>query len=159
SGGGRYQLMEHTSREHYVILAYDLKTGKKAGEFEFQGKKDAWGQAGGIAVSPDGTEIAMIWRGAKKAPWGRPALLGTETGKKLLDHEINYDVIENVDSLWHDGGTRCLQYWPAKRGWLIFGHLLVDRESGKVVHKIGDVPKFAGAIQDRRFLDGEHVTD
>ena len=158
SGGGRYQFMEQTGG-WFLFLVWDTKTGKMVGEREFQGQKDTWGQAGGLAFSPDGTEMAMLWRLAKKPLWGRLLVFETKSGKKLYDHELNYDLIGQIDSLWHDGGTRCLQYWPGKRGWLLFGHLLLDRESGKVVHKIGTAPGFSGAIQDRRFLDGEHVTN
>jgi hypothetical protein len=160
SGTGRYQFMEQTGG-WYLFLVWDTKTGKMVGEREFQAKGFSWGQAAGLAFSPDGTEMAMLWRlGNRKADeWGRLLVFETKSGKRLFDHKLDYGLIQNIDSLWSHGGTHCLQYWPAKRGWLLFGHLLVDRESGKVVHKIGKAPGFAGAIQDRRFLDGEHVTD
>jgi hypothetical protein len=157
SGGGRYQFMEQTGG-WFLFLVWNTQTGKMVGEREFQGQKETWGQAGGLAFSPDGTEMAMLWRLGKKPLWGRLLVFETKTGKKLYEHDLGYDLINQIDSLWFDGGTRCLQYWPAKRGWLLFGHLLLDRESGKVVHKIGSVPRFNGEIQDRRFLDGEHVT-
>jgi hypothetical protein len=160
SGGGRYQWMEQTGG-WFLFLVWDTKTGKMVGEREFQPQKAAWGQAGGLAFSPDGTEMAMLWRlgNRKDNEWGRLLVFETKSGKKLFDHKLDYGLVQNVDSLWSDGGTRCLQYWPPKRGWLLFGHLLVDRESGKVVYRLGKAPGFSGAIQDRRFLDGEHVTD
>lgn len=160
SPGRRYQWMEQTGG-WFLFLVWDTNTGKMVGEREFQGQKDRWGQAGGLAFSPDGTEMAMLWRlgDRKEKVWGRLLVYETKTGKRLYDHRVGYDEVANIDSLWSDGGTRCLQYWPPKKGWLLFGHLLVDRESGKVVHKIGSAPAFAGVIQDRRFLDGEHITD
>jgi hypothetical protein len=158
SGGGRYQFMEQTGG-WFLFLVWDTHTGKLVGEREFQARKDTWGQAAGLAFSPDGTEMAMLWRLGKKPLWGRLLVFETRTGRKLYEHDLGYDLLNHIDSLWSEGGTRCLQYRPGKRGWLLFGHLLLDRESGKVVYTIGKAPRFSGEIQDRRFLDDEHVTD
>jgi hypothetical protein len=158
SPGGRYLLMEHTHGT-FNLLGWDLTTGKLAGQFEFQRRGDTWGQAAGITFSPDGTEMAMLWRlGKQPDDWGRVLCWDVKSGKKLFDHRIGYE-LKMMDSLWTDGGARCIQWWPQRRGWLLFGHLLIDRESGAVVHRMGPEPQFSGAIQERRFLDGEHVTD
>jgi hypothetical protein len=158
SGSGRYQFMEQTEGG-YMFLVWETQTGKLAGEREFQTKQDGWGQAAGLAFSPDGTEMAMLWRLGKKPLWGRLRVFETKSGKKLYDHELGYDELSSIDSLWFDGGTRCLQYWPGNHGWLLFGHLLLDRETGKVVYKLGKPPNISSAIQNRRFLDGEHITN
>ncbi len=158
SPGRRYQWMEQTGG-WFLFLVWDLHTGKMVGEREFQPRKAPFGQAAGLAFSPDGTEMAMLWRlGKRPDTWGRLLVFETKTGKQLYDHHVGY-LLPQIDSLWSDGGTRCLQWWPEKRGWLLFGHLLVDRESGVVVHKVGPAPGFSGVIQDRRFLDGFHVTN
>jgi hypothetical protein len=158
SAGRRYQFMEQTGG-WFLFLVWDLHTGKMVGEREFQDRKAAWGQAAGLAFSPDGEEMAMLWRlGQRPDTWGRLLVFETRSGKRLYDHRIGYD-LPQIDSLWSDGGTRCLQCWPERRGWLLFGHLLIDRESGAVVHKVGAAPGFSGAIEDRRFLDAYHLTD
>jgi hypothetical protein len=157
SAGGRYQWMEQTGG-WFLFLVWDLNTGKLVGKRELQPKEAPFGQAAGLAFSPDGTEMAMLWRVNKRPDtWGRLLVFDTTTGRQLHDHRIGYDP-PHIDSLWELGETRCLQWWPEKRGWLLFGHLLVDRESGAVVHKLGPAPAFALAVEDRRFLSPFHVT-
>jgi hypothetical protein len=157
SAGGRYQFMEQTGG-WFLFLVWDMTTGKLVGEREFQPRKAAWGQAAGLAFSPDGEEMAMLWRlGRKPDTWGRLLVLETRTGKRLFDYQIGYDP-PMIDSLWFHGGTGCLQWWPARRGWLLFGHQLIDRQSGAVVHTIGDAPRSTGQIEGRRFLDPYHIT-
>jgi hypothetical protein len=156
SPGRRYMVMEHT-KPGFLISFTDLTTGKKAGEFAFQDKKDAWGQAGGMAFSPDGTELAMLWRHKAKDLWGRLLVWETKGGKKLFDHKITGNEIKMIDSLWFEGGTKSLQWVPDKSGWLLFGHLLIDRESGAVVGTVGNAPAFSGAITECRFLDKDHL--
>jgi hypothetical protein len=157
SAGRRYQWMEQTGG-WFLFLVWDVNTGKMVGEREFQTKKEPWGQAAGLAFSPDGEEMAMLWRLGKKPDlWGRLLCFEVKTGKKLFDHPIGYD-LRQIDSLWFDGGPRCLQWWPPRKGWLLFGHLLVDQQSGAVVYKVGKAPGFSGAIEERRFLDADHLT-
>jgi hypothetical protein len=60
SGGGRCQWMEQTGG-WFLFLVWDMTTGKMVGEREFQNRKDTWGIASGLAFSPDGKEMAMLW--------------------------------------------------------------------------------------------------
>ena len=63
----------------------------------------------------------MLWRlGQQPDTWGRLLVFETRSGKRLYDHRIGYE-LPQIDSLWFDGGTRCLQWWPERRGWLLFG--------------------------------------
>jgi hypothetical protein len=157
SQGRRYQFMEQTDRR-FRFLVWDLTTGELVGEREFQPREAPWGQAAGLAFSPDGEEMAMLWRlGRKPDTWGRLLVFETRTGNRLYDHRIGYDP-PSIDSLWFDGGMRGLQWWPVRRGWLLFGHLLIDRETGAIVLKIGAAPGSNGAIKHRRFLDDYHIT-
>src|SRR5205085_9739567 len=92
SPGGKYLALEKTETlSGYQLLAFDLETGKRVGEVEFQGKKDTWGQACGMSFSPDGKELAMVWRLAKKPDtWGHLMVFEVETGKKVADHTLGY---------------------------------------------------------------------
>jgi hypothetical protein len=142
----------------YHMVAWDLTTGKPAGEFAFQGKNDQWGQAAGIAFSPDGEKMAMLWRlGNKPQSWGRLLCWEVKTGRKLVDHNIGYE-LNGIDSLWFKGGTTCIQWLPDGSGWLLFGHAVVDYQSGATVAKVGKEPKWDGEIADRRFVDRDHLT-
>jgi hypothetical protein len=159
SPGRKFLLLEETDGARgYHLLSFDIARGKQIGVFEFQGKKEPWGQAAGIAFSPDGEEVAMLWRLGQRPPaWGKLLCWDVRTGKKLVDHLLGYDPPQ-IDSLWGDGGPRTLQWLPDKSGWLLFNHLLVDRESGAIVYRISPEPGFSGAIVERRFLDRDHVT-
>jgi hypothetical protein len=100
----------------------------------------------------------MIWRlGNKPKSWGRLLCWEVKTGRKLVDHNLGYEP-NSIDSLWFKGGTTCIQWLPDGSGWLLFGHLLVDYETGAVVGKLGSAPGWDGAIVDRRFVDREHYT-
>jgi WD40 repeat protein len=157
SPGGNYLVMEHTQgRKGYFILFWDLATGQLAGRMEFQAPDEPWGQAGGLAFSPDGQELAMLWRLNKPDCWGRLMVFDVTTGKKVLDHKLD-KLIPQIESLWHHGGTKSLQWIPDRSGWLLFGHLLIDRAQGTVLGKIPPEPDTISPL-DRRFLDRDHVT-
>jgi hypothetical protein len=158
SPGQQYLAMEETETvKGYHLLVWDVLAGKLVGELELQGRKDPWGQAAGLAFSHDGEELAMLWRLKNADCWARILCWEVKTGKKLLDHKIGNE-LPNIDSLWSHGGPLTFQWLPDRSGWLLFGHLLVDRDSGKVVWKIDPEPRFAGNIMDRRFLDRDHIT-
>jgi WD40 repeat protein len=160
SAGQRYQWMEQTGG-WFLHLVWDMNTGKMIGEREFQGQKDTWGIAAGMAFSPDGQEMAMLWQDKdrdRNKSFGRLLCWETKTGKKLFDHTLNA-AWPQMAYLAVNGGTRSLQWWPERKGWLLFGHLLVDRDSGTVVHTVGKAPTFEGAIESRRFLDAYHITN
>jgi hypothetical protein len=159
SPGRRYLVQEETGTlTGYHLHFWELPAGKLVGDVEFQGKQDKFGQAAGVAWSPDGEEVAMLWRlGQKPDLWARLLCWDVKTGKQVLDHKIGYEP-SNIDSLWDQGGASTLQWLPGRSGWLLFGHLLVDREKGTVVGKLPPEPRFSGEIVPRRFLDRNHVT-
>jgi hypothetical protein len=173
SSGGRYRLnmigsaLDRGADTGYQV--WDLNNRKLVGEVwspVLKGKKtikETRGQAVGLAFSPDGEEFAILWRLfiPQKA---RLLVFETKTGNQLFDHRIGYDMLpvwakhpqlpsEVVGSQVH------LQWWPLRRGWLLNGDWLLDRDSGKVVHKIGQPPDKFGRIQNNcRFLDSYHIT-
>jgi hypothetical protein len=151
----------------YMVLAdadacrlsvFELAPGRRAGDFAFQNRDAAEGQVAGICFAPDGTEIALLWRLGRQADlWGRLRVWDVATRQKRFDHPIGHG-LKSIDALWAEGGPRTIQWWPARNGWLLFGHLLVDRESGAVVGKVGPEPHAPAEVARRRFLDGDHVT-
>jgi hypothetical protein len=158
--GRHYMVMEHTrGKGEFHIVFWDLRTGQQAGDLRFQGKDDPWGQASGIAFTPDGEKMALLWRLANgQDRWLRLYCFDVKSGKKLRD-------VPRIDSKalrgehpWIKGGTFSIQWLPDGSGLLLFGYLLVDYESGAVVWKIGPEPMSDNAIANRRFLDPDHVT-
>jgi hypothetical protein len=155
--GRNYVCVQETDdQKGYHLEFFDLNTGKEAGEIEMQGKKDSWGQCSGIAFTPDGGKAALLWRQNAKDGWAKVMVFDVKEGKKLYERKLD-KLLPQIDSLWADGGARSLQWTPDAEGWLLFGHLLVDRETGAVVGTVGPEPAFSGAIIDRRFLDADHV--
>jgi WD40 repeat protein len=159
SPGLKYLVLEHTDiDEGYRFLCWDLTTGRLAGRFPFQDRKDPGGQAAGIAFSPDGQKMAMLWRlGQRPDCWGRLLCWDVRTRQKLADHKIGYD-LKSIDALWARGGTSTIQWLPDGSGWLLFNHLLIDHRSGAVTGTIPPEPDWDGAIVERRFLDSNHLS-
>jgi hypothetical protein len=158
--GRHYLVMEHTSgKEGFHILFWDLRTGERAGDLEFQGRQDPWGQASGIAFTLDGEKMAMLWRLAKGAGerWVQLLTFDVKTGTKLRDDKIPNDRARG-EYPWLKGGTSSIQWVPDGSAVLLFGYLLVDPASGAVVWKVGSEPKSDAEIVDRRFLDRDHLT-
>jgi RNA polymerase sigma factor (sigma-70 family) len=158
SPGGKYLVMEETDNGRgYRLLFWDLSTGKRAADLEFQPRNVAWGQAAGMAFSPDGEELAMLWRLGKADGWGRLLCWDVRTGRKLADHKVG-QVLPLVDSLWLVGGQKCLTWLPDRRGWLLFGCVFLDRKSGAVLRTLSPEPQLAQTMIERRFLDRDHMT-
>jgi hypothetical protein len=157
--GRRCMVMEHTrGKGDFHIVFWDLRTGKQAGDMAFQGKDEPWGQASALAFTPDGEKMALLWRIANlKEGWFRLFCFDVKTGKKLRDVKIA-NAAQRGEYPWTKGGTSCLQWVPDGSGLLLFGHLLVDYDSGAVVHKLGEEPKSEHQLEDHRFLDRDHLT-
>jgi hypothetical protein len=157
SPGGRYLLMEETDTlSGYHMLCWDLAAGKKAGDVELQGPKEEWGQACGISFSPDGEEVAMLWRLGHKDVWGRLFCWNVKTGKKTLNLAIP-KILKDQDSLWFHGGPRVVQWIPDRSGWWLFGNLLIEHDTGAAIGTTPPEPNSLGP-DDRRILDPDHVT-
>jgi hypothetical protein len=158
SPGGRY-LLTASKDGRGLVQVHDLDRGKVVGERRFQAPDELKGRPAGLAFSPDGAEIALLWRLDRPAEgvWGRLVCWDLKTGKKLHDHDVA--AFETIDLVWQTR-KRIVQFWPGRKGWMVFGFLLIDRESGAVirVQEMG-LPLDGDDLQDRRFLDANHVTE
>jgi hypothetical protein len=156
SPGGRYLVQEKRARgggQH--LLLWEPAAGKLVADVEFLREKEP-GNAAGLAFSPDGEEVALLWRVGKRPDvWGRLLCWDVRTGRKVVDHPIGFGW-RQIDAIWEDGGT--IQWCPDRSGWLVFGHLLVDHDSGAVVWRFPPEPHHSGDFMPRRFLDRDHVT-
>src|SRR5262249_49149180 len=142
----------------YHLMFWDLADGKMAGEILMQEKKDPWGQCGGITFSPDGKEMALIWRLMKDGVTGKIMRFDMEKGTKIGE-DVLHDELKPSAPGFRAGGLRTFQFLPDGRGWLVSGLQVVDRETAAVVWEIDPKPKHGGDTHDRRFVDGYHVTD
>jgi WD40 repeat protein len=160
SPGGHYLVMELTEKRSYRLLAWDLTTGESAGEAEFQGKDEPWGQACGVVFSPDSKLLAIVWRLGRKDIYGRVFVFDVTQGCQVASFPLDY-TMKSIGLCLDLGDRPSLQWTPGGDGWLILGHLLMDSKSGAVTGRIGTEPK-GGAVwtvQRRGFIGPDFVTE
>jgi hypothetical protein len=157
SSGRNYLAMEENSNAGYFFLLWDLKTGKLAGQIRVQTEKEGFGICGGIAFSPDGKEAALLWQQGGGGQLARIQRFDIESGVKKGMHRLGKEVAQS-DPGFMAGGMKTLQFLPDGSGWLLSGHQVIDRETGKATHMVGKAFGLIGNTPDRRFVDGRHVT-
>jgi WD40 repeat protein len=160
SPGGRYLVMELTERRSYRLLAWDLSTGQSAGEAEFQGKDEPWGQACGVVFSPDAKRLAIVWRLGQKDVWGRVFVFDVLQGRRVASFPLDY-TMKSIGLGLNLGDRPALQWTADGESWLILGHLLMDARTGAVIGRIGKEPG-SGAVwtvQRRCLVGANFVTD
>jgi WD40 repeat protein len=157
SQGGRYLAMEETDSDGFRLLVWDLTTGQMAGKVEFQPKSEPWGQACGVSFSPDGREVAVLWRLNEANRWARLYCFDMTTGRRVCDYTIHRP-LEMVETMWSRGGAACLSWLPDGRGWLLFGCVMIDRQTGNEMGRVPPEPKNEGEFFERRFIGRDHLT-
>jgi hypothetical protein len=155
SPGGKYIVFQigRTLLGHRLIII-ELATGKVACDISLVGKDEVGGMSAGLVFSPDGKELAMLWHfvGRKKEGFGKVVVFDAATGKMLATHELAD--LAGVD-LGTRGGLDAIQWVPDGSGWLLYGLVLMDRQTGKESGRLGGDKKLAHM---RRFVDAGHVT-
>ncbi len=154
--GGKYLVMQETTGNGYTVYFWEIATGKPAGQFELQPKGDKWGQAQGVAFTPDGKLMSLVWRLNDNECWAKLWTWDVATGQKLSEHKIPKTPDSLMDRLcWH-GTYRDLQWLPDGSGWMVTSHFVLDRETGKDVGRLGAVPSTIGG-PTRKLLDANHM--
>lgn len=156
SPGRKYLAMEESNNDGYTLLIWDLTTGKLAGKIPLQTRKEQFGICGHISFSPDGKEAALLWKLGENVP-AKIMRFDIEKGVKKGEHVLGPEVKPSEPGFLV-GGMRTFQFLPDGRGWMLSGHQIVERESGKVVWKVANAPGYKLNTADRRFADGYHVT-
>ncbi len=156
SNTGRYLVIERSHTTGYHLFVHDLTTGKRVGDLEFQNKDDEFGQASGIVFSPDGTEMAMLWRMVgNKVCWAKLWVWDTKTGKLKYKHDVQKE-FKYQDSIWK-GGPTSIQCLPDNSGWLLFGYFVLEHDTAAVVAKFPPEPGgFDG--MERRYLNADYLS-
>jgi hypothetical protein len=160
SPGGRYLVMELTETHSYRLLAWDLSTGESAGETEFQGKDEPWGQACGVVFSPDAKRLAIVWRLGQKDIWGRVFVFDVVRGRRVASFPLDY-TMKSIGLGLNLSDRPALQWTSGGDSWLILGHLLLDAQNGAVTGRVGEEPG-SGAVwtvQRRCLVGANFATD
>lgn len=158
SPGGRYLVVEKTETRSYRLLAWDLATGKEAGEAEFQGPLEPWGQACGMAFSSDGKQLAMIWRLGQKDLFGQMVVFDVAKGRTIARVPLDYTMKSIGLTMQISRNQPSLQWTPGGDAWLLLGHLLVDSKTGAAIGRIGREPNNTWDVKPRVFLGLNSLT-
>ncbi len=132
------------------LLVYDLETGRKAGETKVPKHKNNFFELNckGLAFSPDGAELAGVFEsfGTHLLCWD------VATGK--LTHQFPYDEKSNVkQTLGAETGS--IQWLADRAGWLVFGAIVLDHQSGQRIFTIpNDTPN---ADKHERRIVGKNI--
>jgi hypothetical protein len=131
--------MAHRSRNRrdpLKLSLFELASGKREGAVDLPERLDSFGD-GGVAmdVSPDGREVALLNL--------RPPVLVSldlDNGKMLTELELPAlddpkDRAKFDRAKWGYGGSPLI-YVPDRSGWLVYGHLFLDRKSGEMSWKV-----------------------
>lgn len=155
SPGGKYIVFRLAKTQlGQRLVVTEIATGKVVGDISFVGKDEPFGGSAGVEFSPDGKELAVLWHylGKKKGGYGKVLVFDAATGKKLASHDLAD--VSGVDT-GSKGGLEAIQWVPDGSGWLLFGSLLIDRQTGKELGRVGGDKKLAHL---RRFVGPGHLT-
>ena len=133
SPGGRY-LAIGTSLSDSELRIYDLNDGTLAGE-----RAASEFGCDALAFSPDGSELAGVFSfglNAELIVWD----VRTGRARQQIDLRSSLSDALPGGGAHYDG--RPLEWFPDGKRWLVYGHVVVDRDAGGVVWVL---PKDAGS--------------
>ena len=146
SPGGRYLAFVV---DDLTIRAYDLTTGKPAGELTLPKSAAEFTIEASLAFSPDGSELAGIFHRSDRATLLSIKLDGTVTAQHTFEKELS----SVKGQVKYPGPT--LEWLPDASGWLVYGHAIVDRTAGGPVW-VAPI-KDPGSSSPRRFLNKDTI--
>jgi hypothetical protein len=150
SPGGNFLVMQPKIDQSFLYF-WDLRNGNIAGTLEIAEPSDPKGETAGLAFSPDGKFVALLWK-TKEKGWGRLMCWDIASRKRVGNHAI-----EQAPPGADAGGRYALQFLPDGSGLLLFGHLVLDRDKGTITGKVGAEPANA-ADAERVVVGGGRVS-
>ena len=122
SCGGRYVAFHETIYKP-GLRVYDLQTGKLAGSIRTQTSATKLINCHDMAFSPDGKELAGIfYSGFTEMLW----VFDVKTGKRVFEHTFPGGGASKRITMGLSLGES-IQWFPDRRRWLIYGHMVFDR--------------------------------
>ncbi len=146
SPGGRHLAWLDANR----VVFCDLAEGKIVGDLPVPAGA-GFRTSKGLAFSPDGTELAVLFEGAQP----QVVLFDVAKGKwaKTIDLAKGVHKLAPTSRLY---GGPALLWLPDRSGWLAFGHFLIDNPSGGVVYVLPNNLE-VGFPTQRQVLSKDHL--
>ena len=142
SPGRHYLALVESPDRTPTLLIYDLNTGREAGSTTLRGDTNAWQEAVGVAFSPEGDEVCALTKLNHKLRLTAWKFGGNEP---VADHMLEEQYSKHTIGRWgYDGPA--LEPLYDRAGWLVFGHVLIDRKSGR---KFFDLPEGDASTRDQ----------
>ena len=127
------------------LRVYDLTNGQLAGEVALPDGAKA--EVQGLCFSPDGTEVAGIFRDGNDS-----RLMSWH----MADGALIFDSVLTQDVSTSDSGATPIEFFPGNGAWLLFQRAIVERAYGKYVW-----PLYSGAAVPEaeviKVLDQDHL--
>lgn len=134
------------------VLVYDLATGEKAAQLDTGNQPFSVMHCRGLGFAPDGSELAGVFYNNRETK-----LMSWNTGDRQLvvDHQLPGDVKLAIKGAFSYKGP-ALDWLPDGSAFVLYGHAVVDRNTGRLVWMIrpADEDIYPAA---RRVLDNDHV--
>lgn len=132
------------TRYNDPIQFFDLRNGALAGTLSMPSVDTGSSlrpMVESLAFSLDGNELAAIYNAGNKSGL---AIWGVVDGKNIRNHSFDRPISSLVSGSGYEGPA--LQYLPDDRGWLLYGHAVIDR-GGRGVAWVE--PEVSGHIASR----------
>jgi WD40 repeat protein len=142
--GGSSGMMISSSTDGPNLSVYDIVSGQLAGE----AKVPANGICVGLSFSPDGEEIGVLYRESRGS---KLAVISVSDGSVSFECDMPR---VSVPTATNSNGPM-LQWFPNRERWLLFGQLILNRESAETTRLPTD--KGMPATGLCRVLDDTHL--
>jgi hypothetical protein len=132
------------------ILLYDLAQLREAGTIRVAPPEPpgAFQQCYGLAFSPDGTELAALFGDVVNF---RLRTWAMDSGSVRINHQLP----ASVQRAWREAvasAVRPVEWWPKRKGWLLFGTVLIHYKTGS---EVTHLPAPPGPQAARYLLPGD----
>jgi hypothetical protein len=134
------------------VLVYDLATGEKTAQLDTGNQPFSVIHCRGLGFAPDGSEVAGVFYNNRET---RITSWNTADRQLVVDHQLPGDVKLAIKGAASYKGP-AFDWLPDGSAFLIYGHAVVDRNTGRLVWMIrpADDDIYPSA---RRVLDNDHV--
>jgi hypothetical protein len=151
SPGRRYLALfgQHPGNQSKISI-YDLVELQEAGEILVPRTEPFALRCQGLAFSSDGVELAGLFEGKNKFDLRTWSM---DKGEAKVNHALP-DNVPQARTRAFGGGVLPLQWWPERKGWLLYGNSLIQYDTGA---EVAEIPWATGPPMPRELLPGDRI--